>query len=62
MKLSRRQLATLAAASAIRARAQAPVSDPDLTQAARDSNKRNSDALAGYEIPLATEPAYQFKA
>lgn len=51
-------------AVAAKALAQAPVpaAEPDLLQTARDNNKRVSDALAKYEIPLLTEPAFQFKA
>ncbi|MEP6713983.1 MAG: hypothetical protein ABJC09_00320 [Terriglobia bacterium] len=72
MKLSRRKLAGMAGAAALAAPAlaqtppspAAPISATpgDLDQAARENNKRISDALAKFEIPPATEPAFQFKA
>jgi hypothetical protein len=45
----------LAAATALEAVAQAP---PPSVQ---DANRRNSDTLAKFEIPLATEPAFRFE-
>jgi hypothetical protein len=61
----------VAAGSAIAARASAqtaatpapvPPANPDFAQQARDSVQRNHDALAKFDIPMATEPAFQFKA
>ncbi|MDP9169357.1 MAG: hypothetical protein M3N54_01955 [Acidobacteriota bacterium] len=66
MKLSRRELAGLAAGTAMATVAPAQVTGPaaaaDPEQAVRDNNGRISEALSKYEIPLATEPAFQFKA
>jgi len=64
MKLTRRQLAAAIAAAPL-----APVSqgqpagqadDPDA--AARSRLKSNAEALAAVPLPMATEPAFQFKA
>jgi hypothetical protein len=59
-KITRRQLAGVAAASlgAVTAIAQVP----DFDSAARESHKQNSDALAKFDIPMSLEPAFQFKA
>ncbi len=63
MKLNRRQLMKAAAsASALAARAQQPAPEADPTKAARDANQRNSETLAKFEVPMSTEPAFQFKA
>ena len=65
MKISRRKLAVsaVAAASAI---AQTPAppaeSEDELLKAARAQIKNNGDALAKFKLPIATEPAFQFKA
>jgi hypothetical protein len=70
-KLTRRQLAGSAAISLVAARvlAQAPAQAPattnttqDWDKAALQSHKENSEALAKIEIPMSTEPAFQFKA
>jgi hypothetical protein len=76
-KITRRQLAAVihvaAAGSAaisldvVKAIAQAPPGgqDPDgvaLDRAARESHRRNSTILAQFEIPIALEPAFLFKA
>ena len=42
--------------------AQTAASPADLARAARELNQRSGDALAKFEIPLSTEPAFQFKA
>jgi len=57
--LTRRKLAALLVSST--ALAQAPVS-ADPLQAAKDRIKANGDALAKEQVPMATEPAFQFKA
>ena len=65
MKLTRRKLAaTLVSATALSAQqTQSPTAAPDdLLQAARDRLKANAAALASVPIPMATEPAFQFKA
>ena len=66
--VTRRQLAGAVAVSLAAARAMAqtpagaPGANPDWDQAARDSHKKNSMILAGFEIPMSAEPAFQFKA
>jgi hypothetical protein len=63
MKLTRRKLATVLASAAVAA-AQPPQSAPaeDLPKTARDRMLANAAALATPAIPMATEPAFQFKA
>jgi hypothetical protein len=62
-KFTRRQLATVLASATATAAAQQPQSPPtDLLQAARDRMKNNAAALSKPEIPMATEPAFAFKA
>ena len=69
-KITRRRLmavsiiagAGAAAASGQTAPAQANVTQADLAKATREQNQRAGDLLAKFEIPLATEPAFQFKA
>ena len=67
MKLSRREL-TLAAATALASTvsAQTPtapvgLSPEEQAKAAREANQRASETLAKFEIPMSTEPAFQFK-
>lgn len=61
-KLTRRNM--LAAAAALPAVAQTPAgtSAQDWAKAAREANQRNGDILAKIKIPMAVEPAAQFKA
>jgi|KBSSwiStaDraftv2_1062776.scaffolds.fasta_scaffold779718_2 hypothetical protein len=65
MKLTRRKLAaTLVSATALSAQQtqpQPPAAADDL-QTARDRLKANAAALAATPLPMATEPAFQFKA
>jgi len=63
-KITRRQLAGVAAGSAVvsLAIAQVPVTSQDFDRAARESHRVNSEALAKLEIPMSLEPAFQFKA
>ena len=62
MKITRRNLAVLALTPATRALpAQAPPAD-DLDALARSQSRANSETLAKVKIPMATEPAFQFKA
>jgi hypothetical protein len=71
-RITRRQLAGVAAGSAAlglivgKAIAQAPVAGQDRDSrwedAARQSHRENSDALAKFDIPMSLEPAFQFKA
>jgi hypothetical protein len=75
MKLTRRQLGAAALAS-VAARAQTPPQpapenltpqaqlqgkDAEL-QAAKDQVKAASESLSRYEVPMATEPAFEFQA
>ena len=64
MKLTRRKLATvLVSATALAAQQSQPAPTPaDDLKAARDRLQANAAALAGAAIPMATEPAFQFKA
>jgi hypothetical protein len=63
-KITRRQLAGLAAISldVVKAAAQTPADGQDLVNAARESHRRNSTTLAQFEIPMSLEPAFLFKA
>jgi len=65
MKLTRRQLATVlapAAAALAQTSPAVPAAAPDRElQAARDRLKNNSETLARQQLPMATEPAFQFK-
>lgn len=66
MKITRRKLATsalvpmatLAQNSPVRAPSEAP---DELLKNAKEQVRRNGDALAKFQIPIATEPAFQFK-
>ena len=66
MKLTRRELAAVVSATALSAataRAQQPAAPPaDELQTARERLKANGDLLAQQQVPMATEPAFQFKA
>ena len=71
MKLTRRNLATVLASAAVataglpgQTPAQAPAAPPptdDLMKTARDRMLANAAALNATTMPLATEPAFQFK-
>lgn len=66
MKLSRRDLGITAAAVMVtRAAAQTapvPLTAAAQAAAAKDANQRAAETLAKFEIPMSTEPAFQFKA
>jgi hypothetical protein len=67
MKITRRQLAGVAAGSAaasltIAILAQTPPPATDFYATARESHRENSEALRKFEIPMALEPAFHFKA
>jgi hypothetical protein len=64
MKLSRREMAALAAGAAIAAKseAQTPPAAGDIAKAVRDADRRNSAVLEKFEIPIGAEPAFQFRA
>ena len=63
MKLSRRELTLGAAVAALAPQAGAqnagPVQNP--AQQARETYQRNSETLRKFDIPMDTEPAFQFK-
>jgi hypothetical protein len=65
IKLTRRKLAQamLGSAAAGRTLAQTAATTPEADlKTARDRMKANSDALAAQELPMSTEPAFQFRA
>jgi hypothetical protein len=64
MKLTRRELATaLSSAAALAQTPSGPPATPEEElKAARDRVLANGAALAKQEVPVATEPAFQFKA
>jgi len=64
VKMTRRKLAaTLISSPALTSMAAAQTAAPaDPLQAARDRIKASGDALAKEQVPMATEPAVQFKA
>ncbi len=64
MKLTRRKLAAaVLGPAAAAAAAQTPAAPEDqLLKAARDRNRANSAAVAKVDLPMATEPSFQFKA
>jgi hypothetical protein len=66
MKLTRRKLARAVLIPAAAAMAQTPPALPrnpdEELKAARDRTKALGDALAQQNVPMATEPAFQFKA
>jgi hypothetical protein len=64
MKITRRNLAAAALASAgLKARSmQAPASTPpEEPNAAAKEVHKNSETLAKFDLPMSTEPAFQFK-
>jgi hypothetical protein len=64
IKLTRRQLATALTSAAALAQTPSgpPTTSEDDLKAARDRVQANGAALARQEVPVATEPAFQFKA
>jgi hypothetical protein len=68
MKLTRRELvvATAGSIAAVKALAQSSPAVPgaarDFGKEAHDAVQRNGEALTKFEIPMSTEPAFQFKA
>jgi hypothetical protein len=72
-KITRRRLAAaalgsaaaLGPAAALRAagtQAPAPAAPQDLTAAAKEQVHKYSETLAKFDLPMSTEPAFQFKA
>jgi hypothetical protein len=63
MKFTRRELAAVLAPAAVAAaQTAAPASPADELKAAQGRLKAAGDALAHQEVPMSTEPAFQFKA
>jgi dihydroxyacetone kinase len=65
MKITRRKLAVSAliplAGAAPAAAAQSAETPEQLLQNARQQTRRNGDTLAKAHVPIAVEPAFQFK-
>jgi hypothetical protein len=61
-KLTRRALGALLAASPVLAQTGANPAQTDLLRTELEDQKASSAKLSAYEIPMATEPAFQFKA
>ncbi len=65
-KITRRRLAAAALGSAAALHAastQAPApAAPDALNAAKEQVRKYSEALAKFDLPMSTEPAFQFKA
>jgi hypothetical protein len=64
MKLTRRELAAVVSATAMaKAQTEQQAAGPaEQLQTARDRLKANGEILADQQVPMATEPAFQFKA
>ncbi len=64
MKLTRRELgAALASGTALAQETSRPPATPDEElKTARERVKANGERLAALAVPMATEPAFQFKA
>jgi hypothetical protein len=66
MKPTRRELATAVVAAAlarnVEAKAAQNTTSPNIARLVHDANQRNSDTLAKFELPIATEPAFRFEA
>jgi hypothetical protein len=66
MKLTRRKLAAAVLGSAATAMSQTqptlPASADEELQAARERQRANAQALAGQQVAMPVEPAFQFKA
>ena len=65
MKLTRRKLAALVTAGIAAAPAQTPqpaAVEEDLLKTKRDLMRASAAAVANQKVPMATEPAFQFKA
>lgn len=58
VRLTRRQLAALAA---VPAAAQTPETGASLAAEVREANRRGAEILRKFELPQLTEPAFQFK-
>jgi len=64
-KITRRRLAAAALGSGVALRAadaQNPAPPSDLNAAAKEQVRTYSETLAKFDLPMSTEPAFQFKA
>jgi len=62
-KITRRELAAAALGSAAALPAAPPQSAPeDLDTVAKEQVRKNAEELAKFDLPMSTEPAFQFKA
>ena len=61
---TRRDLAAVVASGAVVLKAQTPIpaAGSDLYNKAREGKRTAAEELAKFELPMATEPAFQFKA
>ena len=55
-------LGSVAAVHAASAQAPAPAAPEDLNAAAKEQVHKHSETLAKFDLPMSTEPAFQFKA
>lgn len=65
MEITRRKLAAAVIGSAAASLAQSQPAAPapeDEVQAARNRQRANAEALSAVNVPMAVEPAFQFKA
>ncbi len=68
MKLSRREVVKATAVATLVGQTQVAQASPqasaatEATRSAREANQRASEALAKFEMPMATEPAFLFRA
>ena len=63
MKITRRKLALAALGSAAVVRPAPAHGQPeDLNAAAKEQLRKNSETLAKFDLPMSTEPAFEFKA
>lgn len=61
-RFTRRQLAIGLGAAPLLAQAPPAAPDPNSIETAREQVKRNSETLAKFQIPQATEPSFLFRA
>jgi hypothetical protein len=61
-EITRRNLAFAALGSAVALNTAKSQATEDLNAAAKEQIRENSEALVKFELPMSTEPAFQFKA
>ena len=62
IKITRRKLAAIAVGTAAAQAAQEPAQPENLNELARERLRKNAETLAKVDLPMSTEPAFQFKA